>query len=78
MTSGNASETHRHRCEVRWCLRQGLGWFEGYARKVKDARGEEAAKRLWQDVKKQASLGNVGAPGDWRATCAPADLFAEA
>ena len=60
------SELFRHQCEVRWCLTKGLQWFETYAQKVKAARGEEAARALWADVKTQAALGSTGRTGDWR------------
>ena len=60
------SERFRHECEVRWCLTKGLQWFEQYAAKVKNARGEDSARALWADVKTQAALGNTGRPGDWR------------
>jgi hypothetical protein len=60
------SERFRHECEVRWCLTKGLQWFEQYAAKVKDARGDSAARALWVDVRAQAALGNTGRAGDWR------------
>lgn len=60
------SERFRHQCEVRWCLTKGLQWFGQYAAKVKNARGEEAARVLWADVKTQSALGNTGRTGDWR------------
>lgn len=62
----NNSERYRHQCEVRWCISNGHEWFDDYVRKVKAARGEEAASNLWRDVKKQAQRGNTGEPGDWR------------
>jgi len=62
----SSDERFRHECEVRWCLTKGFQWFEGYAQKVKAARGEEAASELWRDVRAQAALGNTGKPGDWR------------
>lgn len=61
-----ASEQDRHRCEVRMCLAKGFTWFETFIKDVKRVRGESAARLLWDDVKAQARLGNVGKPGDWR------------
>jgi hypothetical protein len=59
------TEFHRHRCEVRMCLEQGWRWFVVFVKDVKAKRGEEAAQRLWTDVKRQAALGNTGKPGVW-------------
>ena len=59
------SEQHRHQCEVRFCLAKGFDWFQGYIRGVKQERGKEAARRLWDDVKQQHALGNKGEPGCW-------------
>lgn len=67
------TERHRHRCEVRECIRMGFQafreWFAGDPDRktpsVAKVRGEEAARRLWLDVKQQASLGNTGRPGEW-------------
>lgn len=61
----DATEQHRHQCEVRWCLRQGADWFRSYIQAVKQERGVEAARRLWEDVKQQHALGNRGEPGCW-------------
>ncbi len=64
-------ERHRHRCEVRWCIRMGFEaferWFKGGDGKpsLAKARSEEAARALWRDVKAQAGLGNAGRPGEW-------------
>jgi hypothetical protein len=59
-------EQHRHRCEVRWCIKNGRQWFDAYLPKVAKERGKDAAQRLLRDVKDQAVLGNTGKPGDWR------------
>ncbi len=59
------TEQHRHRTEVRWCLRQGRAWLDGYVKGVADKRGREAAQRLWTDVREQARAGNTGEPGMW-------------
>jgi hypothetical protein len=61
-----SSEEHRHRCEVRWCIKQGPRWFAGYLKEVEKARGHAAAMSLQHDVRKQAAAGNAGASGDWR------------
>jgi hypothetical protein len=58
-------EEHRHRCEVRQVLAwrtEDRGKALEYLSKVKDARRE----KLEQDCRKQWSLGNRGAWGDWR------------
>jgi hypothetical protein len=58
-------EEHRHRCEVRQVLAwrtEDRGKALEYLAKVKDARRE----KLEQDCRKQWSLGNRGAWGDWR------------
>lgn len=60
-----SSEEYRHQCEVRWCLRQGFEWCLRYIRGVKQERGADAARRLWQDVRMQHALGNRGEPGCW-------------
>jgi hypothetical protein len=62
----SATETERHRCEVRWCISRGSEWFGGYIKEVAKIRGKAAAQRLLRDVKEQAALGNEGATGDWR------------
>ncbi|MGV8823014.1 hypothetical protein [Methylibium petroleiphilum] len=65
------ADENRHRCEVRECIRMGFpafkAWFAGADGKpsVGKARSEDAARRLWNDVKQQASLGNTGQPGEW-------------
>ena len=59
-------ETRRHRFEVRWCLANGFEWFERYVKRVAERRGQEAAARLWKDVKTQHRLGNSGAAGEWK------------
>lgn len=65
------ADENRHRCEVRECIRMGFtafkAWFAGGDGKpsVAKARGEDAARRLWADVKAQAGLGNTGKPGEW-------------
>lgn len=60
------TEQHRHRCEVRWCIRSGFEWFKNYINGVRDKRGPAAAQRLWDDVKQQHQAGNAGAWGEWR------------
>ncbi len=67
-----SSEQHRHRCEVRWCLRQGREWFERYIKGDANTKSlaaarksREAAQRLWDDVRTQAAAGNTGKPGQW-------------
>lgn len=64
-SADTASEEHRHRCEVRWCIRQGREWFDGYITEVAKERGKEAAQRLLRDVKAQARAGNTGTDGAW-------------
>lgn len=65
------TERHRHRCEVRWCIRMGFpafkAWFDGADGKASlaKARSKEAAAQLWRDVKAQAGLGNAGRLGEW-------------
>lgn len=59
-------EQHRHRCEVRWCIRNGADWFKDYIKAVRQQRGQEAAQLLWDDVKHQARLGSRGGPGEWK------------
>jgi hypothetical protein len=61
----NTPEEHRHQCEVRWCIRHGAPWFQEYIKGVKKERGEQAAQRLWSDVKEQAQLGNTGQAHEW-------------
>jgi hypothetical protein len=61
----DSTELHRHRCEVRMCLEHGYDWFRMYIPGVRKARGEDAAGRLWKDVKRQHDLGNKGKPGEW-------------
>ena len=65
MTVDTNSEEHRHRCEVRWCLRNGRAWFDNYIKGVAEKRGRWAARRLYDDVKDQAALGNSGLDGRW-------------
>jgi hypothetical protein len=58
-------EVFRHRCEVRQVLAwrtEDRGKALEYLSKVKDARRD----KLEQDCRKQWSLGNRGAWGDWR------------
>lgn len=72
MTDTSIAE-ERHRCEVRWCIRQGAAWFKAWAagdpprvKSLSQARGEPAARRLVQAVIEQARLGNTGQPGEWK------------
>lgn len=77
----DATEQHRHRCEVRavlrWRVTEGGEWVQrwlyGYTddggRKVKgvaQTRGQAAADRLRDDCRDQWAKGNRGAAGDWR------------
>jgi hypothetical protein len=65
-------EVHRHRCEVRECLRKGQSWTLDKIKGSDDRpgvlkrRGRAAAEKLWADYRAQAALGNTGEPGDWR------------
>lgn len=65
----NSSEEYRHQCEVRYVLQ----WRTAdrnvainYISDVRRKRGDSAANKLEEDCKKQWSLGNRGADGDWR------------
>jgi hypothetical protein len=61
-------ELQRHRCEVRMLLEQGWPYFVAFVKGVKSGRGEEAAQRLWRDVREQHRLGNDGRGGKWLET----------
>lgn len=67
MNLDTSTEQHRHQCETRWCISKGFAWFEAYVKGVRAARNPEAAKRLWNDVRQQAALGNKGSLGEWIA-----------
>ncbi len=62
------AELERHRCEVRQCIRMGFEPFREFIKGVKAKRGEEAAGRLWRDVREQAARGNKGEAGCWLAS----------
>jgi hypothetical protein len=66
----DASEDHRHRCEVRqvlaWRVQHGLEWVRQWLAGVDAKRGADAAARLRADCREQWAAGNRGAPGDWR------------
>ncbi|HWH83229.1 MAG TPA: hypothetical protein VNU71_13440 [Burkholderiaceae bacterium] len=47
----DATERHRHECEVRFCIAQGFAWFAEFIKGVSKHRGKEAAQRLWDDVR---------------------------
>ena len=66
MTIDTHSEQHRHRCEVRWCLLNGRAWFDNYIKGVAEKRGRVAAKRLYDDVRVQAAMGNTGRGNEWK------------
>lgn len=73
MTLDTNSDEHRHREEVRWCIRQGAAWFKAWAagdpprvKSLSQARGALAAKRLVRDVIEQARRGNTGQAGEWK------------
>lgn len=59
-----------HRCEVREWIRRGRGkpkeWADKLFTDLARIRGKAAGKRLQDDIKRQAALGNRGAYGDWR------------
>jgi hypothetical protein len=63
-------ELHRHRCEtrqlLRWTVEHGPDWARGWLAGVAQKRGAAAADRLREDGRRQWSLGNRGARGDWR------------
>jgi len=69
-----ASKQWRHETEVRHCIRMGYAWFSEYITGVRKARGPEAAKRLWDDVKQQAAAGNTGRAGEWKTAPEPAQM----
>jgi len=63
------SEEYRHQCEVRWLLRKRVESRSealNYLSKVRDRRGEEAAKALERDVRDQWSKGNRGEEASWK------------
>ena len=77
----DATEQHRHRCEVRavlrWRVSEGSAWVASWLAGGTDAngravkgvaqiRGQAAADRLRADCAEQWAKGNRGAPGDWR------------
>ncbi len=61
-----ADEKKRHRCEVRWLLRErqvrGKGWLVTYLNS-KNVESRKAA--LEMDIKAQWRLGNRGEIGEW-------------
>lgn len=61
----DATEQHRHRCEVRWCIRQGPEWCRRYLAGVAERRGRDAARRLLRDIQEQARAGNDGTGEAW-------------
>lgn len=66
----DASEQHRHRCEVRqvlaWRVERGLDWVKGWLAGVPKFRGQAGADRLRDDCRTQWAAGNRGARDDWR------------
>lgn len=63
------SETHRHRCEVRYILlhrvHMGRQWAHDFLDRIERARGKAARQRLEADILDQWSRGNRGEPGCW-------------
>lgn len=79
-TIGDASELHRHRCEVRQILRwrqeKGRTWVHAFINGTKDdhgrlikgirqTRSDAAADRILADCAQQWGLGNDGTGGRW-------------
>lgn len=62
------SEEHRHRCEVRYCLRlamQSSQQAAAYLNRVEDFSPERHA-RLKLDCRQQFDRGNRGEEGQWK------------
>lgn len=61
-----STEEHRHRCEVRWLIRQtrerGRAWVRAY---LGDKRVEGRRERLRADLNEQIRRGNEGGDGEW-------------
>ena len=64
------SETYRHQCEVRTCLRlsneKGKKALRDYLDGCLSRRGQYATDLLKQDIAEQWKLGNRGEDGEWR------------
>jgi hypothetical protein len=59
------TETHRHRCEVRHCIRMGATAFKRYIDGIEKHRCKERTAALYRDVVDQAKKGNKGETGTW-------------
>jgi hypothetical protein len=65
VTNQDEAETHRHKCEVRHCIRMGATGFKRYIDGMDKTRGKERTSSLYRDVVDQAKRGNKGDPGAW-------------
>lgn len=62
------SEEHRHRCEVRQILKwrvEDRNKALAHIERVREQRGELAAKQLENDSRSQWNKGNRGNKGEW-------------
>ena len=63
----DASEQHRHRCEVRFLIRaardRGREWVRQY---LDDKRVAGRQARLRADLNEQIKAGNSGQEGEWK------------
>jgi hypothetical protein len=64
------SETYRHQCEVRTCIRisieNGKDVLRAHLDGCEQKRGKEAVEKLKTDISTQWKLGNKGESGEWR------------
>jgi hypothetical protein len=65
----NDSELFRHKCEVRWLLRErirrgqaGILWLKGY---LQTPPVQARRQMLEKDIREQWKFGNKGQEGDW-------------
>ena len=62
------SEEHRHRCEVRQILKwrvEDRNKALAHIERVREQRGDTAAKQLENDCRSQWNKGNRGNKGEW-------------
>lgn len=65
----NDSDVFRHKCEVRWLLRErirrgqaGILWLKGY---LQTPPVQARRQMLEKDIREQWKFGNKGQEGDW-------------
>jgi hypothetical protein len=63
------SEEYRHQCEIRQILRwrvQDRNKALSHIERVREQRGDAAAKQLENDARSQWNKGNRGIKGEWK------------